>query len=85
MMDYGVYLKQTVGNLNRSSKSYSRQSAFHGSRRQVRGRVLRLLGERPYGASELVSALDDSRAAAVMADLLAEGLIRQSLDGYRLG
>ncbi len=44
LMDYGVYLKGRVPNPNTRSTAYRRQSAFEGSRRQLRGRVLRELG-----------------------------------------
>ena len=43
LMDYGVMLKRTIGNLNRRSKHYSRQSRFEGSDRQLRGKILQLL------------------------------------------
>ena len=35
LMDYGTYLKSLVGNLNRASKYYTKQSKFEGSRRQL--------------------------------------------------
>lgn len=44
LMDYGVYLKSCIPNPNRRSTAYRRQGSFEGSRRQLRGRVLRLLG-----------------------------------------
>jgi A/G-specific adenine glycosylase len=37
LMDYGSYLKQTVGNVSRQSKTYAKQSTFAGSKRQIRG------------------------------------------------
>lgn len=43
LMDYGVYLKGKVPNPNTRSTAYRRQSAFEGSRRQLRGKVLREL------------------------------------------
>ncbi len=43
LMDYGVMLKRTIGNLNRRSKHYSKQSRFEGSDRQLRGKILQLL------------------------------------------
>ncbi len=75
MMDYGAYLKKTVGNLNRASKTYSIQSVFQGSRRQLRGHILRLLTERPYDQQEMMAATADDRTASVLVDLAAEGLI----------
>lgn len=77
MMDYGSFLKKTVGNLNRASKSYTRQSAFHGSRRQVRGAIIRLLTERQYPRTELIETLDDERGQTILDELESEGLVAQ--------
>lgn len=43
LMDYGSYLKQQFGNVSRRSTSYVRQSKFVGSRRQIRGAIIRVL------------------------------------------
>ncbi len=43
LLDYGAYLKKTVPNPSRRSKTYSRQSKFEGSHRQKRAEVIRLL------------------------------------------
>jgi A/G-specific adenine glycosylase len=45
LMDYGTYLKSMVGNVSRKSSSYAKQSTFEGSKRQIRGAVLRILSE----------------------------------------
>lgn len=84
LMDYGVYLKQTVGNLSRASKAYAKQSTFAGSARQVRGRVLRLLAVGAYTEAALLDELHDDRAVAILADLTAEGLVQKVNDHYRL-
>ena len=42
-MDYGSHLKDTVGNKNTQSKTYKKQSAFKGSDRAIRGKIIRLL------------------------------------------
>jgi A/G-specific adenine glycosylase len=47
LMDYGVKLKKEVKNPNRRSAHYQKQSAFHGSTRQVRGMILRTLLKTP--------------------------------------
>jgi A/G-specific adenine glycosylase len=85
IMDYGAHLKKTVGNLNRASKSFAKQSPFHGSRRQLRGAVIRLLSESPCSRQELLTTLDDERTGAVIDDLLAEKLIRLEGLTIRLG
>jgi len=75
LMDYGSYLKQTVGNVNRQSKSYSRQSKFAGSHRQIRGQVLRLLGDKSMTHEQLGQQIEDDRLAQVIDELLQESLV----------
>lgn len=84
LMDYGTYLKQTAGNNISQSKHYARQSKFEGSRRQIRGRILRELvaGGRP--TEELVALLADDRSQSVLDDLSNEGLIEQEAGLVRL-
>ncbi|HVV25618.1 MAG TPA: hypothetical protein VHC21_01110 [Candidatus Saccharimonadales bacterium] len=77
LMDYGTHLKKTVGNLNRHSQSYAKQSKFEGSLRQVRGQVLRTLGQGPRQLDELRTEIKDERLDAVIASLAAEGLIHR--------
>jgi A/G-specific adenine glycosylase len=84
LMDYGSHLKQTIGNLNRQSKTYTKQSTFQGSQRQLRGQIIRLLGARPYRASELHKQLNDPRLSAVLDELVAECLIQQHGADYSL-
>lgn len=84
LMDYGSYLKKAVGNLSRSSKSYAKQTSFHGSRRQIRGQVIRLLLERPHMLIELGYTINDERLTAVLADLEAEQLIVREQSYYKL-
>jgi len=43
LMDLGTVLKKTVANPNRRSVHYTKQPAFEGSDRKIRGEVLRLL------------------------------------------
>lgn len=84
LMDYGVHLKTTVGNASRSSRHYIKQSAFEGSRRQARGKVLKLLTERPYSSAELSQIIADPRIESIIVDLLAEGLVAQNGDQISL-
>ncbi|HEX7633345.1 MAG TPA: hypothetical protein VF401_03395 [Candidatus Saccharimonadales bacterium] len=77
LMDYGSYLKQTVGNHNRRSASYTKQSRFEGSKRQIRGAVLRQLGSQELTVAQLHAAIHDERLDTVIDDLLREGLIRR--------
>ncbi len=66
LLDYGVWLKANTPNPSRRSAHHTRQSAFEGSRRQKRARLLRLVMERP-GA-----VLDDYAAALSEAELAAD-------------
>jgi A/G-specific adenine glycosylase len=84
LMDYGTNLKQTVGNLSRNSASYSKQSAFHGSRRKVRGEVLKLLTGGGQTLERLQTVVGDERLASVLEDLIREGFIELDGSHYRL-
>ena len=75
LMDYGSFLKQSVGNKSRLSKAYVKQSAFAGSNRQLRGAVIRVLLDKPQTDDELKILLPDARLSAVLAQLAREGLI----------
>jgi len=84
LMDYGSHLKQRVGNLNKLSNSYTKQSPFAGSLRQVRGRVIKLLATGPLALEELAFQITDPRLKDVLITLVGEGLIVRSSDTYRL-
>lgn len=84
LMDYGTYLKQTVGNLNKASKSYAKQSTFHGSRRQIRGRIIRVLGERTQSQTALAKLIDDDRFPDILQELLSEGLVHKERTRFSL-
>jgi A/G-specific adenine glycosylase len=84
LMDYGTHLKQTVGNAGARSKSYVRQSPFAGSRRRVRGQVLRLLSSGSLSADDLRQRVADDRFDEVIAALTSEGMVALDGDMYRL-
>ncbi|PSO43149.1 endonuclease III [Candidatus Saccharibacteria bacterium QS_5_54_17] len=75
LMDYGAHIKQTVGNVSRRSQHYVPQSPFQGSRRQVRGKVVRLLAESRHTYAQLHARVSDPRLVDVLADLEKERLI----------
>jgi A/G-specific adenine glycosylase len=85
VMDYGSHLKTTLGNINTASKHYVKQSAFQGSRRQLRGRILRELGNHAYTKTDLITMINDERATEVLYQLHTEGLIRHEDNRYTLG
>ena len=84
LMDYGTHLKQTIGNLNKLSKSYTKQSRFEGSRRQIRGQVLRILAAGEQTELELIAQIPDERASDVLQALTREGLIKKRDNHYSL-
>lgn len=77
LMDYGSYLKQSVGNMSRLSKIYVKQSTFKGSNRQLRGAVIRELLNKPQSLAELQLLLPDERLLVVVTTLIQEGMIRE--------
>lgn len=81
LMDYGTFIKQTVGNVSRASKTYAKQSKFAGSARQLRGAIIRTLLNGPHTKAELVANFPDERLGAVLRDLVREGLVRGN-DGH---
>ncbi len=78
LMDYGSYLKETVGNLNKKSKTYQKQSDFKTSNRYVRGKILRIFATGPQTKMQLFKKLQDiekERGELALNALLREGLV----------
>jgi A/G-specific adenine glycosylase len=87
LMDYGSHLKETVGNLNKKSKTYQKQSDFKTSNRYVRGAILRVLATGPQTKIQLFKKLGDIRKERVtqaLAALLTEGLVLKQDIKYTL-
>lgn len=92
LMDYGTMLAREGENANRRSRAYTRQAAFEGSRRQLRGRVLGVmlrLGKataRDIRKELAISGLDgnDPRLAAVLDSLCAEGFLQNRRERFSL-
>ncbi len=79
LMDYGAHLKKTLGNQNKRSKHYTKQSAFKGSTRELRGKILKLLTEKPRTEKEIARETkrpqtETRRALEALAD---EGFITE--------
>jgi A/G-specific adenine glycosylase len=87
LMDYGSYLKRTVGNNITKSKHYTKQSTFKGSDRQIRGVIIRELTT-PHTLSYkklLVSVpFDELRVAAQLERLIEEGMVVKVKQSYSL-
>lgn len=85
LMDYGTFLKAEHSNPSRRSRHHTKQSTFEGSRRQLRGRILKLLIEQNYEYSVLANDLSDPRLDAVLKDMIHEGLVSKVGQVYQLG
>ena len=84
LMDYGTMLKQKVKNPNLRSRAYKRQSAFEGSSRQVRGKILRiLLDEGPTDMGTIIGKVADEmgRTETIIKELIAEGFLEAGNNG----
>jgi A/G-specific adenine glycosylase len=87
LMDYGALLKKGVRGLNSRSSHYVKQPPFEGSDRQLRGRVLELLLEKPpLTEQEIVDLMseDGARVSRIVADLHREGFIAQCGNRFRI-
>jgi A/G-specific adenine glycosylase len=82
LMDYGAYLKSTGIKNNAKSKHYAKQSRFEGSRRQVRGQIMRSLVDGPQTDQALLAIAPAARD--VLRDLVCEGLITKRGRSYHL-
>lgn len=85
LMDYGTHLKTTQKNVHRQSRHYKKQSTFQGSKRQIRGNVLKLLRQRPHALSDIQNSIGDERCGEVLLDLQKEHLISEKNNVYSLG
>lgn len=86
LMDYGMHLKKSIGNLNSRSTQYAKQSAFKGSNREIRGAILRLLSEKSYTCSMLCKTLsfEQGRVKTQLDELRKESLILKVSHTYSL-
>lgn len=87
LMDYGSFLKKTIGNVNSRSVHHVKQKPFKDSDRQIRGGIIRILTKRSCSKSYLVETLDfgESRIEVQLQRLLVEGMISQKRNHYHLG
>ncbi|MBC8465111.1 MAG: hypothetical protein H8D63_01950 [Parcubacteria group bacterium] len=86
LMDYGTHLAETIPNPNRKSTHYTKQSAFLGSKREVRGAILRALAENPLTERELLLLpFEKEGIVEVLLNLSSEDLIHRKGEQYYLG
>ena len=87
LMDYGSYLKKTVGNFNKLSKKYTTQSKFEGFNRQKRAKLLRLLlqegGLKSIEIAERLN-IDFTLCVELLESLCKDSLIENDSDFFRI-
>ena len=77
LMDYGAHLKRSGVRINTKSKSYSKQSTFKGSSREVRGAIIRALSTGPQTKRQLNKLFSSERHTQLEEQL--HNLIREKL------
>lgn len=77
LMDYGSFLKTQGVRIHRSSSHYKKQSAFKGSLREVRGKIIKTLTTQSATVGQLqkITAFDKERIAEAVTILIQEGLV----------
>ena len=79
LMDYGTMLKKKFPNPSRKSSFYTRQSPFKGSRREIRGTILRILLDTfPHNKNQIVQKLSGKNTKIVeeiLQEMTREGLL----------
>ena len=94
LLDYGAYLKKTIPNPSRRSKSHVKQSRFEGSHRQKRAELLRvLLAHKDEGGAEFETlhqelcqievnngreTLDEQVTLGLLEELVKEGFCQKN-------
>lgn len=87
LMDYGAMLVKQVENPNHRSRHYTKQSAFKGSNRQMRGAIIRFLVKSSKATKhDLGEALniESDKLEACLGQLTEEGFITEQLPYYQL-
>lgn len=84
LMDYGSYLKASGIKNNSKSKHYTKQSKFEGSKRQIRGAIMRELLKGERTAVQIAKAIDKEKGKVeeVLEDLVGEGMVNKEKRKY---
>lgn len=81
LMDLGSVLKKKIPNPNRRSTQYVRQSAFEGSDREIRGKIIKMLLESPgLDIGNLVQSIGGERIRVlrILSVLEKEGFLTKN-------
>lgn len=87
LMDLGTELKNSVPNPNRRSRHYTKQSAFEGSDRKIRGAILKLLlDEKRITEQKIMRTFNEEpeRIFRILKSLEDEGFIRKSGSSFTI-
>jgi A/G-specific adenine glycosylase len=86
LMDYGSYLKGQGNRVHRASKHYTKQSKFEGSRRQIRGAIMREVLKGPVTVASITKITERKKedVQSVMEDLVSEGFITKERTTYKI-
>jgi A/G-specific adenine glycosylase len=85
LMDYGTMLKKHYGNASRRSAHYKKQSRFEGSKRQKRGKILRLLLYRKQLTLNQISEhleIPSRRLNIILGELIADKIVTKSKNRF---
>lgn len=87
LLDYGVFLKKQYPNPSRRSKHHTKQSAFEGSRRQKRARLLKDVLAYPGQEAEayvVMSGIEIHECSELLNTLTAEGFLACENGAYTI-
>ncbi|MFZ2151877.1 MAG: A/G-specific adenine glycosylase [Minisyncoccia bacterium] len=88
LMDYGSYLKSQGKSHNGRAKSFTRQSKFKGSVREVRGAIMKYFTGKEVltlrNQKEFEKRFDTDRVTQAVNGLVKDGLIKKQKDGYEV-
>ncbi|MEK6794326.1 MAG: A/G-specific adenine glycosylase, partial [Spirochaetota bacterium] len=79
LMDYGTHLKKLHGNPSRKSAHHTRQSAFAGSDRQIRGAIVREMIRTKRAVKKDLYRIcpDHERLRRIITSLVNDGMLSE--------
>lgn len=86
LMDYGAHLKASGIKNNSKSKHYTKQSKFEGSKRQIRGAIMRELLKGEKTGTQIAKSInkEKERVKEVLEDLVREGMVNKEKGKYQI-
>jgi A/G-specific adenine glycosylase len=87
LMDYGAMLKKNGQDKNSRSAHFVKQSKFEGSRRQLRGNILKTLLSTGYVSSETISSSlknPVNKVMEILVQLKSEGFVKENKGKFGL-